>query len=345
MRDFETLSLRGQVGRLRRLAASALVEYPVRPSQLVAIAHDENTTFLVDESSGDRFVLRIHRVTGSPLHPPRTPVEIRSELSWLSALRRDTQLSVPEPITALDGSLVTSARVEGVPKARACVLFRWRPGRFLDAGLRPKHLDAVGRLMAQMHDHSVRWPPPVGFRRWRIGLITEELASFARNEVDARFGPDAAAIVEETIDLARMTQEELGTTVNHFGLIHGDLHQENFLFHKGAIGAIDFDDCGWGWFAYDLAVPLSELRTRSDYDGLREALLRGYRSVRPFPVDHERHVEAFHGLRVLQLTLWLIEQREHPAFRRWESHVREGLDELARLHREPRKWTQGDSNP
>ena len=55
--------------------------------------------------------------------------------------------------------------------------------------------------------------------------------------------------------------------------------------------------------------------------------------MRPFPADHERHVEAFHALRVLQLTLWLIEQQEHPAFRGWEFHVRTGLDELALLTR------------
>ena len=44
-------------------------------------------------------------------------------------------------------------------------------------------------------------------------------------------------------------------------------------------------------------------------------------------------MEAFHALHVLQLTLWLIEQQEHPAFRGWEFHVHTGLDELALLTR------------
>ena len=333
MRDFETLSYRGQVGRLRSLAASALTEYPVRPRQLVALTHAENATFRVDEPGGDRFVLRIHRATGSPFHPPRTPAEISSEMLWLAALRRETDLSVPEPIAALDGSLVTSAWVEGVPEARTCVLFRWRPGRFLDAGLRPMHLEAVGRFMALMHDHTVQSHPPRGFERWRIGSITEDVAAYARDQIDANVGSAAVAIVEDTMQLVRRTQEQLGTEGDRFGLIHGDLHQENYFFRDGVVCAIDFDDCGWGWFAYDLAVPLSELRTRPDYEALREALLRGYRTMRPFPADHERHVEAFYTLRVLQLTLWLIEQREHPAFRGWESHVRAGLHELALLTR------------
>jgi Ser/Thr protein kinase RdoA (MazF antagonist) len=305
----------------------------VRPIQLVALTHDENTTFRVDERGDDRFVLRIHRVTGSPFHPPRTPAEIRSEILWLAALRRDTDLSVPEPIAALDGSLVISAWAESVPEARSCVLFRWRTGRFLDAGLRPMHLEAVGKFMASMHEHTVQSRPPSGFERWRIGSITEDIAAYARDEIDANVGSAGVAIVEDTMELVRRTQEQLGTEVDRFGLIHGDLHQENYFFRDGAVCAIDFDDCGWGWFAYDLAVPLSELRTRPDYEALREALLRGYRTVRPFPADHERHVDAFYALRVLQLTLWRIEQKGHPSFRGWGSHVRAGLDELALLTR------------
>jgi len=114
----------------------------------------------------------------------------------------------------------------------------------------------------------VRSRPPRGFERWRIGSITEDIAAYARDEIDAHVGSAAVAIVEDTMELVRRTQEQLGTEVDRFGLIHGDLHQENYFFHDGAVCAIDFDDCGWGWFAYDLAVPLSELRTRPDYEAL-----------------------------------------------------------------------------
>jgi Ser/Thr protein kinase RdoA (MazF antagonist) len=32
-----------------------------------------------------------------------------------------------------------------------------------------------------------------------------------------------------------------------------DLHQWNYLFLDQALRAIDFDDCGWGYYAYDMA--------------------------------------------------------------------------------------------
>jgi Ser/Thr protein kinase RdoA (MazF antagonist) len=97
------------------------------------------------------------------------------------------------------------------------------------------------------------------------------------------------------------------------------------------VGAIDFDDCGWAPFVYDLSVTLSELHGRPESTALRGALLRGYRAVRPLPVEHERYVDVFSGLRTLLLTLWLVEQRDHPSFADWEQWAGEGLAELEAL--------------
>jgi Ser/Thr protein kinase RdoA (MazF antagonist) len=335
MQAFETLTSRGQLCRLRRLAEEALSTYGVQPARMKPLAHMENTTFRVETSGGERFVLRIHRVSGSPFHPPRSTAEVRSETIWISALRGDTGLAVPEPVPTADGSLFTVAEVEGVPAPRVCVLFRWGKGRFLDASLTPWHLERVGEFIARLHDHAFRFEPPAGFTRWRIGDLTREVAAYVAGFVGEHYGSRAGSIVEVVMDSVQHARQELGTGPGVFGLIHADLHQENYLFHRGQVRAIDFDDCGWGHFAYDLAVPLSELRGRSDYASMRAALLRGYRAVRPLPAEHERYVEVFHGLRLLQLTLWFLEQRDLPAFPDWGRHVREGLVELERLAGRP----------
>ena len=69
------------------------------------------------------------------------------------------------------------------------------------------------------------------------------------------------------------------------GLIHGDLHQENYLFERGTARAIDFDDCGWGFFLYDVAVTLSEIEGRPRYAELRDALLDEYAGRRSLPAN------------------------------------------------------------
>jgi Ser/Thr protein kinase RdoA (MazF antagonist) len=107
-----------------------------------------------------------------------------------------------------------------------------------------------------------------------------------------------------------------------FGLIHADLHQENYLFHHGEVRAIDFDDCGYGHFLYDIAVALGEVGHRQDEPALRTALLADYRSIRLLPEAHERYLDSFFALRRLQLMLWWLEFRDDPVFRdTWTTDV------------------------
>src|SRR5262245_40342189 len=142
MRPFETLTHRGQVRRLRRLAVKALTAYPIDELRLTPLIHEDNTTFRVDSANGERYVLRIHR------HSRKTPAEVRSEMLWLAALRQETELVAPVPVPTRDGDLVTIASVAEVPEPRICVLLRWVSGRFLDAELTPAHLERVGAFMA-----------------------------------------------------------------------------------------------------------------------------------------------------------------------------------------------------
>jgi Ser/Thr protein kinase RdoA (MazF antagonist) len=331
MQAFETLSLRGQLGRLRRLAVEALATYEIRPARLVPIGHMENTIFRVETPDGEPYVLRIQRTTGSPFHPPRSADEVRSEMAWITAVRRETGLAVPEPVPTAEGAPLTIIEVEGVPAPRACVLFRWQPGRFLDAGLTPSHLERVGEFTARLHAHAVGFEPPAIFSRGRIEDVSSEAAEYATGLVGEECGREAASLVESVMELVGRAQRELGTGPDVFGLIHADLHQENYLFDRGRVRAIDFDDCGWGHFVYDLAVTLSELQHLPDSAALRTGLFRGYRAVRPLPPEHERYVEVFTALRVLKLTLWFLEQRDHPAFAGWEADVRDGLEDLGKL--------------
>ena len=331
MQAFDRLGFRGQVSRLRRLAEAALARYGISATRVVLLAHMENTTFRVETGDGARYLLRIHRTTGSPFQPPRSVAEVRSELIWLRALAGEAGLAVPDPVPAVDGAPVTVVAVEGVPEARICVLFRWGEGRFFDAGLRPSHLERVGRFIARLHDHASGFSPPAEFTRWRRYDVSGEVGAYVVRVVGEHCGTGAVAVVETVIDLVRQTERELGDGPEAFGLIHGDLHQENVLFERGGVRAIDFDDCGWGHYLYDLAVALSELRWRPDYDARRAGLLRGYRATRPLPVDDERHLEVFHGLRLLQLMLWFLDHREHPGFAEWEEEVRSLVADLETL--------------
>jgi Ser/Thr protein kinase RdoA (MazF antagonist) len=317
--------------RLRRLARTALAAYGLEDAPLRLLQHEHNTTYRVD-APGGRCVLRIAR---PGVHTPATTA---SEMAWLRALGEETELGVPGPVAARDGALTVGA------DGRVCVLLRWVEGRFAAAGLQPGHMRQVARLHAALHEHALRWRAPEGFTRPRVDALTspakaacvrdvEPIPSEADGRaalalIEAHAGPGHADTVTATLAAVRAATGALGASV----LIHGDLHAENVLFQGGTASAIDFDDCGWGFLAYDLAVIVNELRDDPRFPRLRDALLDEYARHRPLPSRIEDDIEAFWRLRLLQMVMWMIESREHPAFRdRWRGWVRADLEALARL--------------
>jgi Ser/Thr protein kinase RdoA (MazF antagonist) len=338
MQSFETLTNAGQLRRLRRLAVVALEAYDLHEPRLTALMHGDNTTFRVDLASGERYVLRIHRSIG------KTPEMVRSELLWLAALQQEAALVAPTPVLTRAGELLTIAGVAGVPEPRICVLFGWINGRFLEHGLTPTHLKRVGAFMARLQLSGARFELPDGFVRGRLDNLYGKPrgigAAQARQQLDNPedeataiklvtevCSPEDGRAVEQLIRRIRAAQLSLGHGPETFGLIHGDLHQENYLFDRGQVRAIDFDDCGYGHYLYDIAVTLFNVRFRADTAQLREGFLAGYRSIRPLSAEHEHYIDTFFDLRDLQMMIWAIEMRNHPAFRdRWVAEVQETME-------------------
>jgi Ser/Thr protein kinase RdoA (MazF antagonist) len=331
---FSSLSYRVQVARLTELARVALAAYSLSGPRVRLQAHRWNTTFRVVAPGGERYLLRVPRPSQISLQAAH------SELLWLNALRKETTHQVPEPVPNREQSLLTVATCPGVPEPRFCVLFRWIEGRFLHKGLTPSHLFQVGELMAQLQNPAAGWQPPTGFTRSRVDNLgalergpadafDQAVAERAVETVRAVSTPEAAAVVEAAIRKVWAATEQLGEGPDVFGLLHADLHQRNFLFHRGTVGAIDFEDCGYGHWLYDLAVPLTALWGNPNYDALRRALLMGYRQHRPLPADEESLLETFMALRNLQDLLGVIEVRDQPAFRDlWVASLAGRLQEL-----------------
>ena len=252
---------------------------------------------------------------------------------------------MPEPVAARDGSLVVLASDPGVPEPRACVLLRWIEGRFVDERLTPRHLRSVARLQAGLQAHARRWTPPDGFARPPVDTLTSagKVAGIAPGPRPAtgrpaptpsarwswwpssrRPGAPPSSRPRSTSSGRRRARWPRCPTSAL--LIHGDLHQENYLFDGGAARAIDFDDAGWGFPLYDLAVTVSELEGRPRSDELRDALLDEHERLRPLPDGVETHVHALTVLRRVQLLMWGLESREHPAFRdTWRAWADEDL--------------------
>jgi Ser/Thr protein kinase RdoA (MazF antagonist) len=136
---------------------------------------------------------------------------------------------------------------------------------------------------------------------------------------------------DEVARRMRTVMAELGSQSDAFGLIHADLHLENALFDGDAVRVIDFDDCGFGYWLYDIAVPLWDNRSRADYTAIRAALLEGYGDHRELP--DLTHLDDFIATRDVAFGLWFAGMAQvNPAFAadldRVMDYIRRSLDKV-----------------
>ena len=271
----------------------------------------KNATFLL-RTKGHRYLLRITR----PGY--KDPDVVQSELVWLDAIAKDTDISVPKPVANKKGDLFTVTSIDGVPEPRICVLFGWVKGRFCrQADLTEPHLEKVGRLMGRLHCHAEEFVPPSDFTRIRwdyeglLGGGTGGNLKLARALLDH----ERQEILDQATNITRSTIEQLGETSSVFGLIHADLHQDNYVFLKGEARAIDFDDCGWGHYLLDIGASLGPLVSQSHFFSLRAAFLHGYRSVRNLSSECENLLTSFLIADRLKIAIWMAGRLDNPGLR------------------------------
>lgn len=276
-----------QLESLRAMAAQALRRYGIDRAKLVVLANQHNATFRVETRSGTRFILKLNQPSYGTIE------QVRSEMQWLDALNRDTDLLVPKPIRDRSGELV--GPIGQGPLLRWHRLTTWVPGRRLARGMKVKHFEQLGGLLASMQDHAASFTPPPGFTRARFGKkrIRSRMDKIRQAHNEGRLTSGQIDFFERAAERAEMAMTQLGEGRAVFGLIHGDLGYGNYLFHQGRPGAIDFEVCGYGHFLEDLVEPVHFAQHVSHFPRICCDVLRGYRQVRRLDDEMIQYFPAF----------------------------------------------------
>jgi Ser/Thr protein kinase RdoA (MazF antagonist) len=310
VQPFNEVDYAEQVERLTRAGQKALTQYGLKNAQLELAAYVNNAVFKVINGAG--YALRLHR----PDH--KRPEWIRSELIWLESIRQHTALQVPQPVRTLQGELLTHVPVEGLSDPVTAVIFGWIEGTFYGNDTIP--LEAVrqaGRFLAQLHEYAARFAPPPDFARPHLdweGLF-EERSAYNPGE-GARIFTDEQNVVFAAVEQqVRAVMETIGQESQTFGLIHADFIAKNWLFNGKGLCAIDFDDCSWGYYLYDIAPALLQFKYEPRYRALREAFLAGYGAIRPLSTADETALETFIAARHLASCRWLAGNLHNPRIR------------------------------
>ena len=104
---------------------------------------------------------------------------------------------------------------------------------------------------------------------------------------------------------SRQRLSRFGSGPDRFGLIHGDLRLANLLIDGAAVKLLDFDDCGFGWYLYDAATPVSFHEDHPDVPRLIRHWVAGYRAEGHLSQAEEEEIPSFVILRRLLLVAWV----------------------------------------
>ena len=251
-----------------------------------------NDTYLVKTRDG-QYILRVYREGW------RSVSEILYELDVLLFLQRGNH-SVSVPLSRKDGSLIHPVTApEGI---RYVVLFTYAPGKepTYEAD-DEKEAYQYGQAVAKIHTATEKFQSlhqrfVIDLAHLLDGPVTSIQPFLTHRPADWQYVQTLAErLRNRVVGLPLETLEK--------GFCHGDVHGGNaHLAQDNTVTFFDFDCCGWGWRAYDIAVFRWGARLQEKEKELWSPFLRGYRGERHISESDLQATSYFVALR----HFWLL---------------------------------------
>jgi Ser/Thr protein kinase RdoA (MazF antagonist) len=310
MQDFDTLTHEDQLKVLLDLAHLCVSHYDLPQDLAISLLNlSENATYkLEDVKTEKRWALRIHR---DGYHSRSA---VASELAWAIDLRQSGVVKTPVPLKGRNGELIQSVAHKRMARPRNVVLFEWEKG--VEPGIGEdltEPFEILGEVTARMHRHVQTWQRPQGFERLTWDFETslgEQSPHWGRWRDGMGVDKPKAELFGRTVRRIGERLARYGKGPDRFGLIHCDLRLANLLIDGREVKVIDFDDCGFGWFMYDAATPVSFYEHEPQVPGLIDAWIKGYRKVIDLAKEDEAEIPTFVMLRRLLLVAWIGSHHE-----------------------------------
>ena len=208
-------------------------------------------------------------------HHWRSKSEIQFELEFLNFLR-ERQVPVAYPIKTQNDSLfVTIHAVEG---DRYAALFPYAAGQVPVGDLNTIQSNILGETLGKLHQaslefnsHTIRHPLNLEY------LLDDSLQTITpylkHRQKDLGYVQNAIANIKQ--ELADFPQKQ-----PFWGVCWGDPHSGNVHFTTdNQITLFDFDQCGYGWRAFDLAKFLQVSLQAGVSRKNRDAFFSGYQTI------------------------------------------------------------------
>ncbi len=245
--------------------------YDIDPPHVCRFWHRGLSDVYLLESASQSYILRICH------HHWRTGSEIDFELNLLSFLASH-QLPVSSPLRTKDDHL--SLGIQAPEGERYAALFPMAPGNVVVGDLNISQSWVLGEVVAKLH-HIGHGFTPIAHRfvldlDYLLDQSLQAITGFLRHQ------PQDWHYLLETCAGIRTQLESLPMEAPYWGICWGDPHSGNVHFTPTNQPTLfDFDQCGYGWRAFDLAKFLQVALQTGLSRTVREAFVQGYQSFIP----------------------------------------------------------------
>ena len=299
------------------------------------IKYSENITYLIeDDEKKAKYVLRLCR----PEYHDKE--ELESEMLWINTIKETTDLYIADSYPGINGDRVQQVTLllgNEYEIEFYCCLFLFLKGenlRNLRGEELNKSIEKIGQIIATLHNQVLKWEPALSKKLKRFTWNFEDFFSQS-----ARWGVwrDFPNLTDEERNLYDKAEKlikkrliEYGKENDRYGLIHTDLNLNNVIVDGSKVQIFDFDDCGYGWFLYDMSTTLLEYE--DNLEDMLESWLKGYESIRSLSQEDYKQIMTFIVLRKIVRVAWIGSHWENDTVKKVSPTYYEHTDNLIKAY-------------
>lgn len=285
------------------LIEQAKLMYDISPlTKITLLSYKKNIVCLIEDiKKGSYSVMRIYR----PGYYQKD--ELENKVAWIKEICKNVpSLIVPEPICGMDNSYIQTLHPISNFAPYYCSLSGFLRGKTFDcceSDELPAQFTKFGEITAFLHQQSIIWDTRESNLNWpvwdydgllgknsRFGMLEESSLYFSSASNPSYSLNQLLARTSETIE---RRLKKFGKTSTRYGIINSGIKLGNLMLCKNKLAITGFDDCGFGWYLYDLAASVDSLTDSKQTAYLINSWLEGYRRQRHISNEEKSEIPTF----------------------------------------------------
>lgn len=225
------------------------------------------------ECKNKKYVLRIYRSDW------RSEQEIQFELELLAFLG-EKGVPVAHPLPTNSGAL--SIDIDSPEGKRVAALFHFAQGYAPGNEITPEQSILLGKAVANTHEIAETFETTSSRQILDIPYLLDESIVAIKPYLDAEAQNYVGTLRNKLINELPSLPQIGGV----YGICIGDVNSTNFhISNNKKITLFDFDQCGYGYRAFEIGKFISSIRSTDKKYQISNAFIEGYESVRKLSKD------------------------------------------------------------